>query len=463
MNNKNILLAAAVLVAGQTYGAQPANDLTTFAGVRAHVIGQRVQAENNAVQQLQSAELVRRNNLTTFSRVVEDAINPITACGSMLYGGIKNIGFYSYHFLKYPLVSLGLVAAGRSVGTALHKEITDETFNKVLLCGATAGAIFSICQAPKDIANLKKLKDLQEKNSILETDFNAAVQLAATHGNTHGSLQVIQQELADQTAALNNIKEEQERTAGAIKVAALELDVVRGQLHVNSRQLAGIEDKSLLLIKGQFVTALHGLLNSVSNLYNSYMAIQGLSQRDNIREMSIQMFAQNLTVLNGLAEQAMRTLEELKNQYPELYKELQSQNIGSITTPLTTSLQLLNQSGAPYLALGQAPVVQQALENRVEREAQLLSLTSSSSSTTTNIVPNVPIVSEELALRETQSPSLNMNSDSRLSLLAAPSRSILPVHCPSLMNSNNLLPLPAPSNSTSFLESLNDVDDGTNS
>lgn len=467
MNNKNILLAAAVLVAGQTYGAQPVNDLTTVAGVRAHVTGQRVQAENDAVQALQNAELERRNNLTTFSRVAEDiVINPITACGSMLYGGIKNIGFYSYHFLKYPLVSLGLVAAGRSVGEVLNKEMTDETFKKLLLGGAAAGAIFAIYQAPKDIAKVQEFKNLQKNNSNLEIDFNAAAQLAAAYANTHGSLQVIQQQIAGQTAALQGLQGEQERTVNAIKVAAQklndingQLNEVNGQLRVGLNRLAGIEGQSLLLLEGQFVAALHGLLTSATSLHNNCMTIDRLPQHDDSRKISIQMFAQSLTALNGLANQAMRTIQDLKIQYPDLYGKLQQREIDSITVPLTQSLSLLNQSGKKYLALDQAPVMQKALENRIKREEdQLSQLTSSSSSTTTNTVPNVPIVSEELALRETQSPSLNMNSDSRLSLLA-PRRSTLPVHCPSLMNSNNLLPLPVSSSSTSPLKLLSNIGD----
>ncbi len=446
MNNKNILLAAAVLVAGQTYGAQPVNgfqpvdDLMTAAGVEAHVIGQRVQAENNAAQALRKAELERRNNLGTFSRVAEDiVINPITACGSMLYGGIKNIGFYSYHFLKYPLFSLGLVVAGRSMGTVLNKEITDQTFNKMLFGSAVGGAAFSFYQTRKDIAKVQEFKDLQKNNSNLKKDFNCAAELFATHANTYGNLQVIQQQIEGQTVVLQGLQGEQERTASAIKVAAQKLNEVNGQLNeINgqleegSKKLAGIESTSLSLLEGQFVTALHGLLTSAASLHSSYIGIQGMPQCDT-RGISLQIFAQNLTVLNGLAEQAMCTIQELKTQYPDLYKKLQQRKIDSITAPLAESLSLLNQSGAPYLALDQAPVMQKALENREERDVNLLSLPSSSSritsSTTTNTVSTVRIVPVGLVSRKSES------------------------------RGGNLLGLSAPSSSTSLLALLDNDND----
>ena len=515
MNKKNILLAAAVFVVGQTYGAQPMNDLSTVAAVRACVTGQRVQAEQNAVQELVSAEISRRNNLGTFSRIAEDVfINPITACGSMLYGGIKNVGFYSYHFLKYPLVSVGLVTAGRSAGSVLQKEISDDTYKKLLFGGAAAGAIWAVYQAPKDIVKVKQIKDLKNDNKNLKTELYISAKLTADYASTHESLQRIEQQLTDQTAQLTdqtaqlrdqtahlnnlkmeqkqttkaiatagqelaevsnqvrgqtahlkNLKIQQEQTTKAIQTAARELSKVEDELKQYKAQLSTIENQGLVVIEGQFVQALQGLLNSSIALNNSYIAINNLPENDSIRSNSIRMFANSLSGLNGLAGRAQKTLDTLKKLYPDIYAKLEesdihltitvplTDNIRTLNTvPLTDNIRTLNKDAQKIFGIEQVEKVQQALEDRVEQDAAQLSLmaasssssssTSSSSSSDSNTLPSMPVDSSLSSSVTTWSLSeAAANNVPRISLPEA--KSFLSIMNSNKQNTSRLSTLPA--------------------
>ena len=415
MNKKNILLAAAVFVVGQTYGAQPMNDLSTVAAVRACVTGQRVQAEQNAVQELVSAEISRRNNLGTFSRIAEDVfINPITACGSMLYGGIKNVGFYSYHFLKYPLVSVGLVTAGRSAGSVLQKEISDDTYKKLLFGGAAAGAIWAVYQAPKDIVKIKQIKDLKNENKNLKTELYISTKLTVDYADTYGSLQ----QIIEQTAALGK-KQEQTTIAvergnqqllnvnKAIERAGQEFEKTQGELNQiraeGQRALVELE-----ALKGQgadhlSLTAFNSfqhVLTNAGSLTNTYGNILAVVNNPVHQYQLIELFAINLNIFNELNRQLSKTLSGLSVSNSVVYIALKDRGIENISEGLSNLMIKLNQYGATFglPVPDQAPIVQQALEDRVEEQNVQQSLmaasnlsTTSSSSSNTNTLPLMPV------------------------------------------------------------------------
>lgn len=413
MNKKNILLAAAVLVAGQTYGSQPDTILSTVS---------RPSDTSASVSPLYSYGIGRSTNELAPLSILFNACG--SACRPIINNAVETTGFYAYHILKYPCMSAGFTAlVGKPLTKFLGGYAPDH--GKLLYAGAALGLVGTYYFTKEDIRKAER--------------FGGFESIYGPLSQANENLQVVQGQLRDQATALQNLQAEQQQTTTAIETAARQLGTVRNQLQVNSTQLSTLEQNSLGLMEEQFILALQGLLNSSIGLQNTYIAIHGLPENHSIRNNSIQMFAGNLLALNGLAGRAQHTLKELKRLYPDLYAQLEASNINlTITVPLTSNLALLNESAKTFPALDQVPVVQQALENRVERDAQLMSLASSSSSVTTsssrtNTAFTAPVIANNVT-------SITRNSYSFMT------------------NSNQLQPSIRPASSVQRVPNVDDID-----